>query len=69
MKLEIKIASQDKEKMVETYRSSRSPVNISASQSGRTDIEIAPLGRTMPPLQYIDDTDGWTVIDKGLSYV
>lgn len=69
MKLEIKVATQDKEKMVETYRLSRSPVDISTSQPGHTDINTVPLARSIPALQYIDDTEGWTVIDAELCYV
>lgn len=69
MKLEIKIAAQDKEKMVEAYRSSRSAVDLFASQSGHTDVDGERLSQPIPPPQHTDYTEGWTVIDKGLSYV
>lgn len=69
MKLEIKIAAQDKAKMVETYRSSRSQVDFPAAQSIHTDVASTPSARSLPPLQHVDDDEGWTVIDKSLSYV
>jgi sphingosine kinase len=70
MKLEVKIAAQDKDEMVEAYRLSRSQVDISTShQSISTDVDTQSSSHSMPILQHIDDPEGWTLIDKSLAYV
>ncbi|KAF8509268.1 ATP-NAD kinase-like domain-containing protein [Gautieria morchelliformis] len=70
MKLEVKIAAQDKQKMVQAYRLSRSQAEVSTShQSVSTDVDTQSSSRSMPALQHIDDPEGWTLIDKPLAYV
>ncbi|KAF8580882.1 hypothetical protein K439DRAFT_1636638 [Ramaria rubella] len=68
MKLEVKVVSHDKDKMVENYRLSRSQVDFCASQSDETDVETLRSKKSMPLVDQADD-EGWTVIEQMLSYV
>jgi hypothetical protein len=70
MKLEIKVAAQDKHKMVQTYRATRSQVDFAVSQSDHTDVDTLRSAQSMPPLEHsTEDSEGWTIVDKPLSYV
>jgi len=70
MKLEIKVASQDKHKMLQTYRATRSQVDFVGSQSEHTDVDTLRSAQSLPPFEHVPvDSEGWITVDKALSYV
>ena len=70
MKLEIKVAAQDKHKMLQMYRATRSQIDITASQVEHTDAATLRSAQSIPPLEHTsEDGEGWITIDKPLSYV
>ena len=70
MKLEIKVAAQDKHKMLQMYRATRSQIDSTTSQAEHTDVATLRSAQSIPPLEHTsEDCEGWITIDKPLSYV
>lgn len=64
IQLSVKIAEQDKTKMLEALQARRQTQNNASNSTN------ASSSSSLPPLKFLpEDKDGWTVIDEPLLYV